>query len=130
MRLFLTPILCLTLATPVWAKTPLNQVSEIDDGLMAIAIADEIRKNCNDISARMIRAYRQIQALEKRAKALGYSDDEIDTYVNSSAEKKRMRKKAETWLASKGVAASDEKALCKFGRDDIARGGPVGFFLR
>lgn len=130
MRLFLTPILCLTLAAPVWAKTPLSQVSEIDDGLMAIAIADEIRQNCDDINARMIRAYQQIKALENRAKALGYSDDEIDDYVNSSAEKKRMRKKAETWLASKGVAASDEKALCKFGRDDISRGGPVGFFLR
>ena len=130
MRLFLTSIVCLTLAAPVGAKPPLSQVSEIDDGLMAIAIADEIRKSCDDISARMIRAYRQIKALESRAKALGYSDDEIDAYVNSEAEKKRMRKKAETWLASKGISASDEKALCRFGREDIARGGPVGFFLR
>lgn len=130
MRLFPTSVLCLALATPLWAKPPLSEVSEIDDGLMAIAIADEIRKSCDGINARMIRAYRQIKALENRAKSLGYSDDEIDAYVNSTSEKKRMRKKAESWLASKGIAPSDGKALCRFGREDIARGGPVGYFLR
>jgi hypothetical protein len=117
-------------ALPVAAKPPLNQVSEIDDGLMTIAIADEIRKNCDGISARMIRALRQIKALETRAEALGYSEDEIDAYVNSASEKKRMRKKAEAYLASQGVAFDDTKALCSFGRAQIAEGGAIGFFLR
>lgn len=130
MRLILTPILCLCLAAPVAAKPPLSEVSEIDDGLMAIAIADEIRKNCDGISARMIRAMRQIKALEKRATALGYSEQEIKSYVKSKAEKARMRKKANSYLASQGVAASDQKALCRYGREEIARGGPVGYFLR
>lgn len=130
MRLILISILCLTLALPVLAKPPLREVSEIDDGLMAVAIADEIRKSCDDIQPRMIRAYRQIKALERRARSLGYSEEEIEAYVTSDAEKKRMRRKAETWLASQGVAPSDTDALCRFGRDEISRGGPVGYFLR
>jgi len=117
-------------ALPAASKPPLSEVSEIDNGLMTIAIADEIRKNCDDISARLIRAYQQIKTLERRAKALGYSDDEIDTYVNSDSEKARMRQKANAYLAAQGVSASDTKALCRFGRDQIAAGGPVGFFLR
>ena len=123
MRLILTSIVCMTLALPAVAKPPLREVSEIDDGLMAIAIADEIRKNCDDLQPRMVRAYRQI-------KALGYSETEIDDYVKSDKEKKRMRGKAEIWLTTQGVNPKDTSALCKFGRDDISRGGPVGYFLR
>lgn len=130
MRLILTSALCLSFALPAAGNPPLSEVREIDDGLMAIAIADDIRKRCDEINPRMVRAYRQIKALESRAKALGYSEEEIDRYVSSDAEKKRMRKKAESWLATQGVNAKDKGALCQFGRDDIARGGPIGFFLR
>jgi hypothetical protein len=130
MRLILTSAICLCLALPAAAKPPLSEVPEIDDGLMTIAIADEIRKTCDGISARMIRALRQIKALEKRAKQMGYSDEEIDDYVNSEREKRRMRTKAETYLVSQGVGSKDSKALCRFGRDQIASGGPIGYFLR
>lgn len=130
MRLIVTALFCSLLAAPLAAKPPLREVAEIDNGLMAIAIADEIRKNCDGISARWVRAMQQIKALEARARALGYSKDEIDDYVTSKAEKQRMRGKAEAWLASQGVPAGDKKALCDFGRRDIARNGPVGSFLR
>lgn len=130
MRLILSSILCLSLALPASAKPPLREVAEIDDGLMAIAIADEIRKTCDGIGARMIRALTQIRELEKRARALGYSDDEINAYVKSEDEKKRMRKKAEAYLASQGVNPKDEDSLCRYGREQIASGGPVGYYLR
>lgn len=130
MRL-VTPVLVLALvAAPVAAKPPLRDVAEIDNGLMAIAIADEIRKNCDGIQPRMVRALAQLNALKGRAGALGYSDAEIEDYVTSKAEKKRMRRKAEAWLASQGVQAGDKVALCDFARKDIARGGAVGSFLR
>ncbi len=130
MRLIPASILLIALAAPVAAKPPLRDVAEIDNGLMAIAIADEIRKSCDDIQPRMIRAMSQINSLEKKARALGYSKDEIDDYVTSKSEKARMRKKAENWLASKGVNAKDRGSLCQFGRGEIARGGPIGYFLR
>lgn len=130
MRLIPASILCLCIAMPAAAKPPLREVAEIDNGLMAIAIADEIRKSCDGIEPRMLRAISQINTLERKARDLGYSKDEIDDYVTSKAEKARMRQKAETWLASQGVNVRDRGALCQFGRDQIAAGGPIGYFLR
>lgn len=130
MRLIPAVLALATLAAPVHAKPPLRDVAQIDNGLMAVAIADEIRKKCDGIDARMIRALSQLNTLKGMAKDMGYSNEEIDDYVTSKAEKERMRKKAETWLASQGVNAKDRAALCAFGKADIARGGPVGTFLR
>ena len=69
------------------ARPPLRDVAEINDGLFAVAVADEIRKECRSISARMLRALNYINALEKRAQELGYSKQEIKAYVKSKEEK-------------------------------------------
>ena len=130
MRLILSTILFAVLAVPATAKPPLRDVAAIDDGLMAIAIADEIRKSCDDIRARMVRAMSTINDLKSQARALGYSDDEIEDYVTSKSEKARMRSKATAFLASKGVAASDKSALCRFGKSEIAQSTAIGRLLR
>lgn len=130
MRLIPFLTVCLLVAAPVAAKPALKDVREIDDGLMQIAIADEIRKSCSNISARMIRAMGRLNALERKAKDLGYSKSEIDAYVNSKAEKKRMRAKATSYLKTKGVNANDTKALCRFGKSEISRGTAIGSLLR
>ena len=44
------------MATAATANPPLRDVPAIDDALLDLGIADEIRKNCPDISARLIRA--------------------------------------------------------------------------
>ena len=134
MRLIPSILFGLTLSavtvSPVLAKPHLREVREIDDVLMQIAIADEIRKTCDGISARMIRGLAQVNKLESRARDLGYSDQEIDAYVTSKSEKKRMRGKAEGWLASQGVNAKDSKALCKFGKQQMKSGTYIGSLLR
>ncbi|ETX29480.1 DUF5333 domain-containing protein [Roseivivax isoporae] len=121
-----------TLAVPAaaQAKPPLREVSEIDDGLMAVAIADQIRKSCDGISARMIRAYSRLNTLKSRAESLGYSSGEIEDYVTSKDEKRRMRAKAERYLAQRGVDAADETQLCRFGRAEIASNTAIGSLLR
>ena len=126
----LAVIVGLSIAVPVQAKTPLREVSEIDDHLMSIAIADEIRKECDGISARMIKAVSVLQGLKAKAHALGYTNDEIDDYVTSKAEKKRMRKKAEAWLEARGVNGYNEAELCAFGKEQIKAGGQIGELLR
>ena len=130
MRLILSTVLLAALAVPATAKPPLRDVAAIDDGLMAIAIADEIRKSCDDIRARMVRAMSTINDLKSQARALGYSDDEIEDYVTSKSEKARMRSKATAFLASKGVTASDKPALCRFGKSEIAQSTAIGRLLR
>lgn len=130
MRLIPAALILAALATQVQAKPPLRDVPQIDNGLMAIAIADEIRKTCDGIEPRMIRALSQLNTLKSMAKDMGYSNAEIDDYVTSKAEKNRMRNKAEAYLASQGVKPKDRAALCAYGKADIARGGPVGTFLR
>ena len=130
MRLIPMIAVCAALAAPVAAKPPLSQVADIDDALMMIAIADEIRKTCDDVSARMIRAVTTINALKSRAKALGYTDEEIDDYVSSKAEKARMRAKATDFLAAQGVDADSEAQLCAFGKEQIAKASAIGVLLR
>lgn len=131
MRKFVTLATVLSLAAaPVLAKPALRDVAEIDNGLMAIAIADEIRKTCDDIDARMIRALAYLSQLKSKARSLGYSDDEIDDYVTSKAEKARMRTKAESYLSARGVVPSDTASLCAFGKAEIDRGSVIGQFLR
>lgn len=132
MRLMPSALLCLVLAAPAVAiaKPPLSQVAEIDDGLMAIAIADEIRKRCDDIDARLFKALSVINGLKARARALGYSDDEIEDYVTSGAEKARMAQKATNYLAGRGVSRDDTGQLCAFGAAEIARASAIGVLLR
>ncbi|MBS0124295.1 DUF5333 domain-containing protein [Thetidibacter halocola] len=130
MRLVPTVLLCAALALPAAAKPPLRDVAEIDNALMAIAIADEIRKTCDGINARLILAYTTINALKSRAESLGYTEDEIDAYVTSKSEKDRMRAKATAYLASKGVDAKDKGELCAFGKAEIASDSAIGRLLR
>lgn len=120
---------CVALA-PLHAKTPLRDVPSIDDPLMSVAIADEIRKRCDGISARMIKAYSVLHNLKSHARSLGYTDDEIDDYVTSKDEKKRMRDKAAAWLAERDVDGYDTDQLCAFGEAQIKQGGRIGELLR
>ncbi|WP_353472588.1 DUF5333 domain-containing protein [Salipiger sp. H15] len=112
------------------AKPPLGEVREIHDGLLAVGIADEIRNRCDTISARMLTAMSTLNTLKNRARALGYSRQEIEDYVTSKAEKKKMRAEGVAWMAKRGVAADDTAGLCRVGREEIARGSAIGALLR
>ncbi len=130
MRLLLTSLVCVTLALPVVAKPALRDVAEIDDALMAVAIADELRKDCDGISARMLRALSRLEGLKGRARDLGYTKEEVKAYVTSDAEKQRMRAKATAWLAKQGVDPTDSVGFCAFGRDQIKAKTAIGSLLR
>ncbi|MBN9888100.1 DUF5333 domain-containing protein [Salipiger abyssi] len=112
------------------AKPPLGDVREIHDGLLAVGIADEIRKQCGSIGARMITAYSYLGRLKSHAAALGYSDEEIEDYVTSKSEKKKYRAEGEAWLKARGVTLGVEAGYCRVGREEIERGSSVGALLR
>jgi hypothetical protein len=118
------------IGTAVMAKPPLREVAEIDDMVMKVAIADEIRKSCDGINARLLTAYLTLNGLKSLAREKGYSDEEIEKYVTSKSEKERMRLKAEAYLAENGVQANDRTALCQFGKTQIQAQTEIGQLLK
>ncbi|MFA3917581.1 DUF5333 domain-containing protein [Ruegeria hyattellae] len=122
--------LALTLPTMGWAKQPLRDVPEIDNELYFIAIANEIDKQCASISGRRLKAIGVLWDLKSKANALGYSDSEIRAYVDSDAEKARMRRKGEAYLAQNGVSYDQPDSFCALGRSEIDRNSAVGVYLR
>ncbi len=112
------------------AKPHLRDVPEIDGTLLAVGIADEIRKNCPDISARMIKAIGVVKSVGARARDMGYTDAEIDAYRKSDREKARLRAKRDAYLKAGGVKAGSSDAYCTLGRTEIEKGGQIGALLR
>ena len=121
----------LTLAAlPVSAQAGLAQERDINDGLLAVGLADEIRKNCDSISGRVFKALGYMSDLEDLALARGYSKAEIDAYVKSDVEKAKMRAVGEEYLAANGVDRVNPQTFCDLGRAEIAKGSLIGQFLR
>ena len=112
------------------AKPHLRDVPEIDGTILAVGIADEIRKNCPEISARMLQAFRLVNGLKARARDLGYSDAEIDAYRKSDTEKARLKGERQAYLSSRGVSAGQPASYCALGRAEIEKGGQIGALLR
>lgn len=112
------------------AKVPLSDVKPINDGLTAVAIADHIRVNCDNISARLVVAWRYIGQLEDQAKEMGYSEDEIEDFVTDKSEKKRVAGLAADYIRAHNAQPKDAKTLCALGRAEIAANSPLGQLLR
>jgi hypothetical protein len=126
----------LVIASPVLAMTQaevndtLRDDTEIYNGLFAIAVADQVRKNCDDVSARLWRAYLFARSLQSRARDLGFSDDQIDGFIESSDEKARLRTFVTSYFETHGVIESDPETYCALGRTEIENGSQAGALLR
>ncbi|MEM9126874.1 MAG: DUF5333 domain-containing protein [Pseudomonadota bacterium] len=112
------------------AKPPLRDVTEIDNELYYIAIANEISDYCPSISGRRLKAINVMLGLRSKANSLGYTDREIRAYVESDAEKDRMRAKGEAYLAQQGVTYDNPDSFCVLGRKEIDRNSAIGVYLR
>lgn len=112
------------------AKPSLRDVPEIENMLFVVAIANEVSKVCNSINGRRLKGYNLLLRLRSKANRMGYSDAEIRAYVESDAEKARMRAKGEKYLVSQGVNLKDTETYCAFGRAEIAKSSAVGALLR
>ncbi len=118
------------LAQPALAKQPLGTISEVSDGLLTVGIADEIRNNCPDISARMFRALSYISGIKSHAKSLGYSSDEINAYRKDEVEKAKLRARGESYLQANGVTRDDPQTFCTLGRAEIKKSSQIGALLK
>lgn len=131
MRNFLPIVIAVVMvATAVTAKPPLRDVAEIDDALLELGVADIIRKNCPEISARMFRAFNFVRGIEAKAFELGYSKAEIDAYTKSKTEKARMKARGAAFFRARGVDTSDPQSYCALGRAEIQKSSRIGSLLR
>ncbi len=131
MRHLILPVAVFVLmAGGVAAKQPLRDVKIIDDAVFDVAVADQIRKKCPDIAPRLVQAFSLYRATRKQARDLGYSDEEIEAYGESEAEKARMRAKGEEYMRTNGVVTSDPQSYCALGRKEIQKMSRIGSLLR
>lgn len=117
-------------AGSVQAQTPLKDVAHVREGLIAAGMAIEIGDQCDSISVRLLRGMNFLNSLKNHASGLGYSDAEIDAYVDDDAEKARLEDIARGRLADLGAVAGQGETYCAVGRDQMAQGTAVGRLLR
>ncbi|MEM6824180.1 MAG: DUF5333 domain-containing protein [Planctomycetota bacterium] len=120
----------LLLASPGRALPPLHEDPNVVNGFYAIGLADELRKNCSTIHARLFRAYNFLKSLENYALKAGYTEAEIDQLVDNSAEKERLRSRIRGDLKARGASPQSPEGYCAVGREEIAKGSMAGRLLR
>ena len=119
----------LLLSAPVFAAGLQNE-TKINNGLLAVGIADEIRNRCDSIRAHTFTALGFLNSLKREARAKGYSNVEINRYTKSNTEKAKMRKRGEAYLAQNGASTTDAASMCRLGRAEIAKHSQIGVLLR
>ncbi len=111
-------------------KKSLRDVKSIDDAVFHIAAADQIRKMCPDISARLFKALNFARKTKAKAVKLGYSEAEIDAYLDSDAEKARMKARGAAYFKANGVVTGEPESYCALGRKEIEKSSRIGSLLR
>ena len=129
MKLITLAILA-AMATGAEARVQLKDDATIEDGLKVVAIGKILYKGCEQIKPRRLKAFSFARSLQSRARALGYSDDEIDAYLDSDADKDRVKSKARAYLQARGVDFAKPATLCTVGAAEIQAETAVGRFLR
>jgi hypothetical protein len=133
MRFLSVLAVVVALATPASAATDRPELGEnqpLNDTLLAILVADEIRKQCDSLSGRVLKGIGMLWGIVQDAKELGYNDDEINAYRNSDEAKAVLRARGDAMMAEQNVTYDDPETFCRWGRDEIANETLIGSLLR
>nr|WP_323779246.1 DUF5333 domain-containing protein [Amylibacter sp.] len=129
MRVLLIAALTSLMASTAMANPPLREVKQINDGLLYVGLADEIRKTCDGISGRIFKGIGRLRSIHRLALDMGYSKDEIESFVDDRAEKNRLKARGKTYLKANGASQSDPQSMCALGRKEIAKQSEIGTLL-
>ena len=127
--LIVVSLLVAPMGAPLAARSP-GDVAEVRNGLLAVAVGNLIQENCDAITPRLIRVFSLRNALLAAARAAGFSDEEIDAYVDDDVAKAALEAEAELYLAQNGATPGDTATYCAAGLQEIADGSAVGRLLR
>jgi hypothetical protein len=128
--LSLAPAPAAQAATQDEINATLGADTELWQGLFWLAVADEIRKNCDQMDARMLRAVSYVSDMYDRARSYGFSRQEIRGFQTADSTEVRMRADVGAYFAQNGVREGDADTYCALGRAEIAAGSPAGHLLR
>jgi hypothetical protein len=136
-RTLTASLLALTLiATPALAtpQTEINATLRNDqsiwDGLFALALADQIRENCETIEARTFRATRFVYGVYSDARAYGFSRQEIRAFQVDDGTEAQMRARVQDYYTQHGVRIGASETYCALGLAEISAGTPAGNLMR
>lgn len=115
---------------PGHAQTQLRDVAHVRDGIIWVGMAYEISDKCDDLSARLFRGLGYLNSLKRHAEDLGYSDAEIEAYIDDRSEKRRLEAIARAKLADLGVVEGQQQTYCTVGQAQIDANTRVGWLLR
>ncbi|WP_371223569.1 DUF5333 domain-containing protein [Roseovarius sp. 2305UL8-3] len=126
----LSAALSMGLAMPSQAANGLAGEADINNGLLTAAIAEKIQRECRSIGARIFKGRAYLNGLKDLASDRGYSDAEIEAYINNDQEKAKMRERRNEYFKANGASNLDPDSLCVLGRSEIAKNSQVGALLR
>lgn len=129
MKLLPLALIGALLATPAAALESLSREKYINDRLIAARIADRIRRTCPSIDGRILYAYGEARKLKTYARNKGYSNAQIDAFLDSKDDKTRIYAVAEDYLKRKGAKPGDPQSFCAIGRQEIANKTIIGSLL-
>jgi hypothetical protein len=127
---FIVSLTFIALAAPAAALKPLHEDARVLNSFYVVGFADEIRKRCDSIEPRIIRAYMYLKSLESYARKAGYSSEDIKELQDNKAEKEKLRAKILADLAKRGATPENPEGYCTVGREEIAKGSAAGRLLR
>jgi len=124
--------LAVVLATASGAQesAELRDHQGVNNGLIIAGITESIYETCPTISVRKLRGLLYLRSLYSMARAAGFTNDEIEAYVENDEEEARLRLRVDAYLAANGVVEGDTESYCALGRAAIASRNQIGVMLR
>ena len=131
MRFFVLLCFCLLSFIPIAnAKSLLINNENIWHELLQISVANKISEECTSIDARKIKGLFALLQIKSVAKELGYTDNEINEFVSSEENKKKLKNETDIYLLDNGVDLNNVKIICLFGHSEMDQETTIGSLLR
>ena len=118
------------LASPVLAKPHLSQVARVNDGLIIAGMAIELAEHCGSRNLRLLRGVAYLADLKAKARNMGYTNDEIEAYVEDDTVKSGLEEEARARLQALGVVPGNGESYCAVASAQISAGNTLGSLLR
>ena len=117
------------LAGPAAALPPLSQERHINESLVQARVADMLRRGCPSLDARILRAFGEARKLKRYALDQGYSEAQIDAFLDSRDERRRIYAEADRYMTANGVVSGQPETFCRLGQQEIERKTIAGSLL-